>query len=127
MTPAHNVCITIISMLQIDAPPVENFWLRHWVRFGAWTRVGLRNHILGGARILPGEWAIFRAPHAMRPFVQILRLLVETVHTKHLKKSKPKSFIQYGSNACWIHTITLKYEYKLDNENIKIQLKVHRD
>jgi len=72
-------------MLQIDAPPVENFWLHHWMRFGAWTRVGLRNHVLGGARILPGEWGIFRAPHAMRPFVQILRLLVETVHTKHLK------------------------------------------
>jgi len=72
-------------MLQIDAPPVENFWLHHWMRFGAWTRVGLRNHVLGGARILPGEWAIFRAPQAMRPFVQIVRLLVETVHTKHLK------------------------------------------
>jgi len=33
--PAHNVCITINGngqkgMVQIDAPPVENFWLRHW-------------------------------------------------------------------------------------------------
>jgi len=32
--PAQNVCITINGngqerMLQIDAPPVENFWLRH--------------------------------------------------------------------------------------------------
>ena len=27
-----------------------------------------------------------------------------------------KSFIRYGSNACWIHTITIKYEYKLDSK-----------
>ena len=31
-----------------------------------------------------------------------------------LKKSK--SFIRCGSKACWIHTITLKYKYKLDNK-----------
>jgi len=35
----------------------------------------------------------------------------------HQKKSK--SFIQYGSNACWIHTITIKHKYKLDNKDIK--------
>jgi len=28
--------------------------------------------------------------------------------------------VWYGSNACWIHTITIKYKYKLDNKNIKI-------
>jgi len=27
-----------------------------------------------------------------------------------------KSFIRYGSNACWIHTVTMKYKYKLDNK-----------
>jgi len=30
-----------------------------------------------------------------------------------------KSFIPYGSNACWIHTITIKYKYELDNKNVK--------
>ena len=33
-----------------------------------------------------------------------------------IKKSKSKSFIRYGSNACWIHTITIKYKYKLYNK-----------
>jgi len=27
--------------------------------------------------------------------------------------------VWHGSNACWIHTITIKYKYKLDNKNIK--------
>ena len=34
----------------------------------------------------------------------------------------PKLFIRYGSNTCWIHTITVKY--KLDNKNVKLMLKV---
>jgi len=38
---------------------------------------------------------------------------------RNTSKSNSKSFIRYGSNACWIHTITLKYKYKLDNKNIK--------
>ena len=33
---------------------------------------------------------------------------------------KWKSFIRYGSNACWIHIITIKYKHRLDNKNIKI-------
>ena len=31
-----------------------------------------------------------------------------------------KLFIWYDINACWIHTIAIKYKYKLDNRNIKI-------
>jgi len=31
-----------------------------------------------------------------------------------------KLFIWYDINACWIHTIAIKYKYKLDNKNIKI-------
>jgi len=31
------------GMLQIDAPAVENFWLRHWFRvIGLWLRVRVR-------------------------------------------------------------------------------------
>jgi len=44
-----------------------------------------------------------------------LGVLVTALH--HQKKSK--SFIRYGSNACWIHTITIKHKYKLDNKDIK--------
>jgi len=39
--------------------------------------------------------------------------------TTNSKKSKSKSFIRYGSNACWIHAIAIKYKYKLDNKNVK--------
>ena len=39
---------------------------------------------------------------------------------KLLEKWKWKSFIRYGSNACWIHIITIKYRHRLDNKNIKI-------
>jgi len=34
--------------------------------------------------------------------------------------SKSKSFIRHDSNACWIHTITIKYKYKSDNKSIKL-------
>ena len=39
------------------------------------------------------------------------------------KQWKWKSFIRYGSNACWIHIITIKYKHRLDNKNIKYSLR----
>jgi len=40
------------GMLQIDAPRVENFWLRHWAEpIEMWTRARPANHVLGGGWI----------------------------------------------------------------------------
>jgi len=49
------------------------------------------------------------------------------LENKGTSKSKSKSFIRYGSNACWIHTITIKCKYILENKNIKLKFKVHQD
>jgi len=38
-----------------------------------------------------------------------------------------KPFIRHGRSTCWIHTITIKYRYKVDGKNIKLKLKVHQD
>jgi len=42
------------------------------------------------------------------------------VPTRRFKINPSKLFIRYGSSACWIHAITIKYKYKLVNKNIKI-------
>jgi len=49
-----------------------------------------------------------------------MKVQYSVMHLVSKIKKKSKSFIRYGSNACWIHTVTIKYKYKLDNKNIKI-------
>ena len=51
---------------------------------------------------------------ACRP-VNNRRVLRQTlVMLQNEKFFLKKSFVRYGGNACWIHTITMKYKYKLD-------------
>ena len=40
--------------------------------------------------------------------------------TATVNQESKKSFIRYGSDACWIRTTTIKYNYKFDDRNITI-------
>jgi len=40
--------------------------------------------------------------------------------TATVNQESKKSFIRYGSDACWIRTTTTKYKYKFDDRNITI-------
>jgi len=42
---------------------------------------------------------------------------------KAQQSNQIKWFIRHGSNTCWIHRITIKYKYKLDNRKHKMKVK----